>query len=102
MNIISKNWRKIKKNLEANLEDKINQYDTDQRLRAMPTYEELELLVSFFAELLDEHIDAIFLTAVDDEFLTGKRVLELTDTQRIARMTAEAFAPVSKMRRGDE
>ena len=95
MNILPKNGRKIKKNVEADITG-----NADQGFRAMLTYEELELLVSFFAELLDEHIDAIFLAAADDEFLTCKRALEFADTQRIARLAAEAFAPVSKVRCG--
>jgi len=94
MNSIMKNGRKIKKNLEAN----IYLPDSGPALWVNLTYEELECLVSFFAGLLDEHIDAIFLTAVDDEFLTSKRAFEFADTQRIARMVAEAFAPA--VRRG--
>ena len=64
-----------------------------ERIGAGLTRVELELLVSFFAGLLDEHIDAIFMTAADEGFLTDRRAAAFAETQRLARLTSEAFMP---------
>ena len=53
---------------------------------------ELMLLVSALANLLDEHIDAILLAAIDEQFLTMKRISEFVETQKAAAQIAEAFA----------
>ena len=53
---------------------------------------ELMLLVSALADLLDEHIDAILTAAIDEEFLTMKRISEFVGTQKAAALIAEAFA----------
>ena len=52
---------------------------------------ELMQLVSALADLLDEHIDAIFSTAVDEDYMTQKRAFEFADTQKLAQIVAEAF-----------
>jgi hypothetical protein len=54
---------------------------------------ELGGLVSFLAGLLEDHIDAIWLAAVDDGFLTPERIHELLRTQTFARHLHEAFSP---------
>ena len=60
------------------------------------TRKELESLVSMFAELLGEYIDVIFLMALDDGYLTGKRAYDLIKMQRLARIFAEVFASSGK------
>ena len=57
---------------------------------------ELAHLVWTLADLLDEHIDAILTAAVDEEFLTMKRISEFVSTQQAAALIAEAFAPSYK------
>jgi len=54
---------------------------------------ELGFMVSRLSEMLDEHIDAIFVAAADDGFLTPERIAGLIKTQRAAQSLAEAFAP---------
>ena len=58
--------------------------------------EELELLVTALADLLDEYVDAIMLASVDEGFLTPERVEEFLSTQHAAAVIAEAFAPAYK------
>jgi len=54
---------------------------------------ELGYMVSLVAGLLDEHIEAVWLAAVDDGFLTPKRISKFMETQRFAHHLHEAFAP---------
>jgi hypothetical protein len=54
---------------------------------------ELGHMVSLVAGLLEEHIDAIWLAAVDEGFLTPERIHELLRTQTFAHRLHEAFAP---------
>jgi hypothetical protein len=54
---------------------------------------ELGHMVSFAAGLPEEHIDAIWLAAVDDGFLTPEQIGKFAETQRFARHLSEAFAP---------
>jgi hypothetical protein len=54
---------------------------------------ELGHMVSMVAGLLDEHIDAVWRAAIDDEFLTPNRISRLMKTQQFAKHLAEAFAP---------
>jgi len=56
---------------------------------------ELGFMVSRLAAMLDDHIDAIWLAAVDDGFLTPDRIVRFNKTQRDAQRLAEAFAPRS-------
>jgi hypothetical protein len=54
---------------------------------------ELGFMVHRLSVILDEHIDAIWLAAADEGFLTPERIGMFTKTQRDARLLAEAFAP---------
>jgi hypothetical protein len=54
---------------------------------------ELGYMVSLVAGLLEEHIDAIWLAAADEGFLTPERIHEFLRTQTFARHLHEAFAP---------
>jgi hypothetical protein len=53
---------------------------------------QLESLVSHLAALLDEHTDAIWLAAIDDEFLTPDLIVRFMKIQRFACCLHEAFA----------
>jgi hypothetical protein len=56
------------------------------------TQAELAGTLSYFAGLLDETVDAVFLAAADEGFLTPERSAELLETQNAARIIAEAAA----------
>jgi hypothetical protein len=57
--------------------------------------EELLMSAAFLAGLLDETIDAVFIAAMDEGFLTRSRIKKLYEIQKMAKVIAEAdMAPL--------
>ena len=56
------------------------------------TREELAAALIFFADKLDETVDAVFLAAADDEFLTRDYCAKLIEVQGMVQIAAETAA----------
>ena len=59
------------------------------------TKEQLGYIIFKLSAMLDDHIDAIWVAAEDDEFLTPELSEKFNKTQRDARFLTAAFAPHS-------
>ena len=57
------------------------------------TKEQLGYIIFKLSDMLDSHIDAIWVASEDDEFLTPEMEEKFKKTQRDARFLTAAFAP---------